>query len=876
MRMNVSPHPSFQSVHVQLLITIFLAILLWALYQRLREVKFFHWWAWAWTSSALFLAAAIKSMQMGPAWTPLKSALLMAVLIFGILQPLLMALGGLSWQLPGQSLRKLLWGGVCATIAVSVLAFAAGYILRVNREVSFSARNLPRTLSMMAALIFCCFVFARQWRKNRSWAALMSGVFCFLYAVNQLSYTIDFVIILRRYFGATQLAPNPFDYVQALFGSPLFFLDLVDICGICLGMILLLVEQSQLTQRDLEVSERRRLGLAVNNVELQAEIDERHRVESALRASEERIRHILQGSPVAMLVAGVSNDRIELANHKYFELFGYRAEEVPGVEEWWPRAYPDPEYRESVKTQWRELMERANRAPGESQTMGARAQCKDGIPREIEFHLSRVGDFYLVSFVDLTAHKIADDALRESEAKFRLVAETAPCAIWILEGQGLVYVNRYAEILSGYTREELFSMNPWTLVDPAFRDMNYQRSMARLRGENPEPRYQFKIRTKSGEVRWLDFSGARTQFEGKPAILATAFDITAIKRAEQELRARNMYLDALIANSPFGIVTKDEENRVLFCNRAFEEMFLFSQVELQGKYIDDIIASHDREEAARMTRATLDGGVVHATAQRRRKDGTLIDVELHGIRIMSGEMFVGAFAIYQDITERRRSEEKLQALRNRLTRAQEEERSRIARDLHDDIGQRLALLTIDLEQIKLASEKVSAALATELQMLARTASEITTDVHNVSRRLHPSQVELLGLAPALHNFCREFAERNGMKIQFTSAPLTCRLQDDASLCLFRVAQEAIRNAQKHSGSVLAFVELEETPGSLRLRITDQGVGFDPSAADSSQGLGLLSMEERLRSLGGELLVHTSPGSGTCVEASIPVAQKVPA
>ena len=874
--MNVSPHPSFQSVHVQLLITIFLAILLWALYQRLREVEFFRWWAWAWASSALFLAAAIESVRVGPNWTPLKIALLIGVLMFGMLQPLLMALGGRSWQVPGQSLRTVFRGGILLTLVLASLAFAAGYLLRANRDVSFSARNLPRTLSMMAALLYCCVVFVRQWRKNRSWAALMSGVFCLLYAVDQVSYTIDFVVILRKHFGATQVAPNPFDQVQALLGSPLFFFDLVDICGICLGMILLLVEQSHLMQRNLEVSERRRLGLAVNNVELQAEIDERHRAELAQRASEERIRHILQGSPVAMLVSRVSDQRIELANHKYAELFGYPAEDVPGADEWWPLAYPDPEYREAVKTRWRELMEHANRFPGESQAMSARVQCKDRTFREIEFHLSRVGDSYLVSFVDLTAHKIADDALRESEAKFRLVADTAPCAIWILEGKALVYVNRYAEVLSGYTREELFSMNPWTLVDPEFRDMNYQRSMERLRGENPEPRYQFKIRTKTGEVRWLDFSGARTQFEGKPAILATAFDITAIKRAEQELRARNMYLDALIANSPFGIVTKDEENRVLFCNRAFEEMFQYSQAEMRGNYIDEIIAPHDREEAARMTQTTLQGGVTRATAQRRRKDGTLIDVELHGIRIMSGEMFVGAFAIYQDITERRRSEEKLQALRNRLTRAQEEERARIARDLHDDIGQRLALLTIDLEQIQLASEKVSAVLARELQMLARTASEITTDVHNVSRRLHPSQVELLGLAPALHNFCREFAERNGMNIQFASAPLTCRLQDDASLCLFRVAQEAIRNVQKHSGSGHAFVELEETPGSLRLRITDQGIGFDPAAADASQGLGLLSMGERLRSLGGELLVHSSPGGGTCIEASIPVTQKVPA
>jgi len=874
--MNGSAHSAFQSIHVQLLITIFLAILLWALYQRVRKVGFFHWWAWAWTCSALFLAAAIVSVHAGQQWTPLKMGLILLVLVFGVLQPLLLAMGGLSWQVPEQSLRKLFLGGICATLALTALTFTIGYLWRNDREASFAARNLPRTLTMFAALVYCFVVFVRQWKKNRSWAALMTGIFCLFYALDQVSYSFDFIALLRKHFGATQVAQNPFDYLETLLGSPLFFLDLVHICGICLGMILLLVEQSQLTQRDLEVSERRRLGLAVNNVELQAEINERQRAESALRASEERIRQILQGSPVAMLVSRVADERLELANHKYVELFGYASEEIACVDQWWPLAYPDPEYRRQVQAQWRSLIERANQTPGESQSMNARVQCKDGSLRDIEFYLSRVGDSFLVSFVDLTAHKIADDALRESEAKFRLVAETAPCAIWILEGRGLVYVNQYAEVLSGYTREELFSMDPWEIVDPEFRDINYQRSMARLRGENPDPRYQFKIRSKNGETRWLDFSGARTKFQGRPAILATAFDITAIKRAEQQLRERNMYLDALIANSPFGIVTKDEDNRVLFCNRAFEEMFFYSQQELQGQYIDDVIvASQDREEAARLTSATLHGGVTHATGQRRRKDGTLIDVELHGIRIMSGDMFVGAFAIYQDITERRRNEEKLQALRNRLTRAQEEERSRIARDLHDDIGQRLALLTIDLEQIKQSAINVSSALAQELELLAHTASEITTDVHNVSRRLHPSQVELLGLAPALHNFCREFAERNAMQIRFASAPLTCRLRDDASLCMFRVAQEAIRNVQKHSGASHAFVELEEMPGCLRLRITDQGVGFDPTAAESSQGLGLLSMEERLRSMGGELFVHSHPGGGTCIEASIPVTQNVP-
>ncbi|HUL33289.1 MAG TPA: PAS domain S-box protein [Candidatus Eisenbacteria bacterium] len=870
--MNSSPHPYFESIDVQLLITIFLAILLWALYQRLRKFEFFRWWAWAWTSSALFLAVAIESAKLGPEWTPSRIPLILSVLVLGILQPLLLALGGLSWQLPEHSLRKLFGWGIFLTLAVSAVAFVAGYATRSDRNLSFAIRNLPRTFTMMAALAFCWIVFYQRWRKTRSWAALMTGAFCLLYALNQVSYTMDFAVIVKSYFSGPPVPANPLDYLQALLGSPLFFLDLIDICGICLGMMLLLVEQSQLTQRDLEVSERRRLGLAVNNVELQAEIDERQRAERALRASEERILQILQGSPVAMLVSRVSDESLELVNDKCVELFGYQADEISNVERWWRLAYPDPEYRQSVEARWGELIRRVNERPGESQTMVSRVRCKDGALRETEFHLSRVGESYLVSFVDLTPHKLANDALRESEAKFRLVTETAPCAIWILEGKNLVYVNRSAEVLSGYTREELFSMDPWLLVDPEFRDVSRQRTLARLRGENPEPRYQFKIRTKSGDYRWLDFSGARTEFAGKPAVLATAFDITGIKLAEQQLRERNMYLDALIANSPFGIVTKDEDNRVLFCNRAFEKMFLYSQHELHGQLVDDIIAPHDRFEAGRLTDAVLNGGITHATAQRRRKDGTFIDVELHGIRIFSGDKFVGAFAIYQDITERRRSEEKLQALRNRLTRAQEEERSRIARELHDDIGQRLALLTIDLEQIKLASLDAGASFVRALEPLVRTASELTTDLHNASRRLHPSQVELLGLGPALHNFCREFAERNAMKIEFAIPALTMRLQDEAALCLFRVAQEAIRNVQKHSGSSEALVELAETGGALRLRISDPGIGFDPGASDSSQGLGLLSMEERLRSMGGELLVQSCPGGGTCIEASIPVPQ----
>jgi signal transduction histidine kinase len=186
----------------------------------------------------------------------------------------------------------------------------------------------------------------------------------------------------------------------------------------------------------------------------------------------------------------------------------------------------------------------------------------------------------------------------------------------------------------------------------------------------------------------------------------------------------------------------------------------------------------------------------------------------------------------------------------------------------------LALLNIDLEQLKQDSMRLKSSLTQQLEALVKAASEITSDVHNVSRRLHPSQVELLGLAAALSNFCKDFAAHNGVKVVFVSEGLSQKPPQDAALCLYRVAQEAVRNVQKHSGANKALVQLDEIAGSMRLRVSDEGRGFDPESPEISQGLGLLSMQERLHSLGGELFIHSRCGGGTCIEACIPLTATV--
>ena len=865
----------YLSAATQLLLTTCLVVLLWAMYTRLQRFEFFRWWAWAWTAFAIFLATASLSIRIGPAWTVEKGGLVLILIVAGFVQPLLLVLGGLSWQTPRKISRGLFWGGMTFALAVAWICFILSFVFREYALASFAVRNSPRTLAQTLALVFCCAVFWREFRRSGSYAALITGIFCLAYSFDQALYFLSFSEMFGSHWniqlpGMLHTLAN----LKYIGNSGLLFLDLVDTCGICLGMIVLLVERYQQTATELKVSERERQGLEANNASLQFEIFTRQRVEEELRRSEEFSRQVVQSCPVAMVVSRGPRENVESANAKFASLFGYTEQEMRAVSDWWPLAYPDPEYRKTVQSQWEKLIERANQGSEQTLAMEARVRCKDGSFRDIEFHLSFVGDLYLVSFVDLTERKRAMEDLRKSEGKFRLVADTVASAIWMLQDDRFVYLNKAFELLTGYSREEILSLDPWELIDPEFRAENFANARARLAGEPVPPRYQFAIRAKGGEKRWVDFSAAVTEFNGKPAILASALDITAARRAERELKEHVMYMDALIANVPLGIVIKDEHQRVRFCNPAFERMFLYTQSEIQGKNLDDLIAPNDWGEATQLSHDVQNGGVVHTTARRQRKDGTFIDVELHGVKVFSGESFVGAFAIYQDITDRIKSEEKLGALRNRLARAQEEERARIARDLHDDAGQRLALLSIDLEQLKQVSMQVKSSLTEQLEALVRAASEITSDVHNVSRRLHPSQVELLGLGCALSNFCKDFAARNGMEIAFENAGLCQKPREDVALCVYRVAQEAIRNVQKHSGTRSALVQLDEVSGSMRLRVSDHGEGFDPAAADLAQGLGLLSMQERLHSLGGELFIHSWPGGGTCIEACVPFSVTV--
>jgi len=211
--------------------------------------------------------------------------------------------------------------------------------------------------------------------------------------------------------------------------------------------------------------------------------------------------------------------------------------------------------------------------------------------------------------------------------------------------------------------------------------------------------------------------------------------------------------------------------------------------------------------------------------------------------------------------------EELRRLSAALLMAQEDERSRIARELHDDISQRLALLAIETSQ--LGQKPGTEDIGTELEELAEVAAGLSTDVHRLAHGLHPAKLDLLGLLPVVKRHCQEMERVNGIEVELTSGNLPANLSRETSLCLYRVIQESLANVVRHSKAKLASVDLRTVDGTVVATIADNGVGYNPGSDGVDSGLGIVSMRERLRLVHGSISFRLLPGAGTEVKATVP-------
>jgi signal transduction histidine kinase len=227
-----------------------------------------------------------------------------------------------------------------------------------------------------------------------------------------------------------------------------------------------------------------------------------------------------------------------------------------------------------------------------------------------------------------------------------------------------------------------------------------------------------------------------------------------------------------------------------------------------------------------------------------------------------------------DITDSKQAEEALSSLPGRLIEAQDGERRRIAREIHDDYQQRLAMLAIDLEDLAENMGNLNGDVPGRLRGLWNNVSELATDLHDLSHRLHSSTLESLGLVAGIEAFCEEFTYQQEIQVKFDYKNVPPRIPEDMALCLFRIVQESLRNIKRHSGASEAEVRLEGIGENLHLTVSDRGKGFDPNVHSDKRGIGIRSMEERLRLLGGHLQIYSRPMEGTRVEAWLRIGSPV--
>jgi PAS domain S-box-containing protein len=373
--------------------------------------------------------------------------------------------------------------------------------------------------------------------------------------------------------------------------------------------------------------------------------------------------------------------------------------------------------------------------------------------------------------------------------------------------------------------------------------------------------------------KWYIMAGIIVLFAQTVAIVGLVWQRARRKKAEAQLRRSEDRFSKSFRRSPLAVtITNASVCAFIEVNETFEQQTGWRRDEVIGRTSSEIglWAESDQRSAFRK-QLLVDGNISNCEVKVRRRDGqirtALVSAE---IIELNGEQC--ALAVTADVTERQEAEEALAGVSGKLIAAHEEERTRIARELHDDINQRLALVAVNLKNLKQDLPASEFKACSRIEQISQSVHDLVSDVQALSHRLHSSKLDYLGLEAASASFCKELSEQQHVEINFHTDGVPEILSSEISLSLFRVLQEALHNAVKYSGVRQFEVSLTGTSYEIQLVIRDDGIGFNLDDTKRQYGLGLASMKERLKLVHGTLSIDSKPQRGTTILACVPFAE----
>jgi PAS domain S-box-containing protein len=601
------------------------------------------------------------------------------------------------------------------------------------------------------------------------------------------------------------------------------------------------------------------------------EVTDRKRIEEQLHRSADKHRSIIESMQEGYYEIDL-NGVFTYFNESLCRILGYSRDELLAVTD---RHFIDDETARKVYRVFEEVY-----STGEP----CKSYCypitrKDGAIVYVEISISlirtiegRANGFRGV-IRDVTNRMLTEEALRESEGRYRGLANSAFDGILIHHDRSIKSVNRHLAAMFGYTVEELLGNDVLDLTPPQNREFIADRI-----GLGTEDRYETLGLRKDGTPFDIEVSAMSCVFGGKPCRLVVVRDITAPKRAEKELRESGERYRLMFERNLSGICRATLDGQVLDCNEAFATIFGYTSREevLAEGTLGLYGNSRDRNDFLARLREhqTLNNLELYLI----RRDGTRIwvlgNVSLVADDIGSEPVIEG---IWMDITERKLTEEELKSSRE-LLRAlsaelqviREEERTHIAREIHDQLGQALTRLKIDLALMADDLPEDGKHLLTRTSAMSKLFDETIQNVRRICSELRPSSLDHLGLTAAIEEELREWHERTGIEYEFVSLPENLTLDAERSTAIFRILQEALTNVARHTDATRVDVALTNKGGYVYLRISDNGNGIPDRQVYNPKSLGLIGMRERALQWGGKFEIRRAPTGGTSIELVIPL------